>query len=91
MEQKYDFYGYGFKVAEDNKINIEKLMAELEQRYGKKAKEDFERGYMTSMKSALDFAKMKLAENSALQQADQIDRKVANNEYNEELKRRGMI
>ena len=70
---------------------MEKLTAEIEQRYGKEAKEDFEKGYKMSMSFLLDNAKRGIEERAAIQDADRIDTKITNTEYEDDLKRHGMM
>lgn len=91
MEQQYDFFSYGSKVARDNQLNIERLENEIEQRYGKDARDKLHQGYTVTMQSILSSARHSVEEIIALEQADQIDEKVANNLYNEEVKRNGMM
>ena len=89
MKNEYDFYAYGIKVARDTKMNIEKLKAEIEQRYGKKARDDFESGYETSFQDTISNAKLHIEENNAEYNAMMVDRKVEETMKEEEMKRYG--
>ena len=44
MNNRYDFYGYGVKVAAKSNKEIEKIANEISEKYGEDAKEEFEIG-----------------------------------------------
>ena len=88
MSKEYDFYSYGCKIAKDNQINLEKLLIEIEQRYGDKAKHDFYQGYYRTLSELLSRARKMAVENQVLQKDDI---KNAETKYSDMIAKNGMI